>query len=143
MTKTSMSCQCSLMGTLPPCCPTWAELGKAKCSSRYCSSGIVDVWQGFSFFHLLHAYTSISCFRDVTVRYPLYINLTIGICCSVKARAMTSLQETCDGVLQYLEAASGGEVPAEEPLVLPSIRCLGRWADVSTYPTLLDKSIGR
>ena len=41
---------------------------------------------------------------------------------------MTSLQETCEGVLQYLEAAAQGEVSAEAPLVLPSIRCLGRCA---------------
>ena len=41
---------------------------------------------------------------------------------------MTSLQETCEGVLQYLEAAAHGEVSAEAPLVLPSIRCLGRCA---------------
>ena len=41
---------------------------------------------------------------------------------------MTSLQETCEGVLQYLEAVAEGEVPAEAPLVLPSIRCLGRCA---------------
>ena len=56
---------------------------------------------------------------------------------------MTSLQETCDAILQYLE--SGPEVdkwlmqdeeghllavpaPLEEPLVLACIRCLGRYA---------------
>ena len=44
---------------------------------------------------------------------------------------MTSLQETFEGVLQYLEAAAQGEVPAEAPLVLPSIRCLGRCAQQS------------
>jgi hypothetical protein len=50
----------------------------------------------------------------------------VAVCCSVKARAMTSLQETCEGVLQYLEAAAEGEVPTEEPLILSSIRCFGR-----------------
>ena len=53
-------------------------------------------------------------------------SIEVAVCCSVKARAMTSLQETCEGVLQYLEAAAEGEVPTEEPLILPSIRCLGR-----------------
>lgn len=53
-------------------------------------------------------------------------SIGVAVCCSVKARAMTSLQETCEGVLQYLEAAAEGEVPPEEPLILPSIRCLGR-----------------
>ena len=51
---------------------------------------------------------------------------------------MTSLQETCEGVLQYLEAAAQGEVPAEAPLVLPSIRCLGRCAQECQFYVDLD-----
>ena len=54
---------------------------------------------------------------------------------------MTSLQETCDAILQYLESGaqvdaghehSGEGLPAvsrphEDPLVLACIRCLGRY----------------
>ena len=55
---------------------------------------------------------------------------------------MTSLQETCDAILQYLESGPQADDwlehseegllavpgPPEEPLVLASIRCLGRYA---------------
>ena len=51
---------------------------------------------------------------------------------------MTSLQETCEGVLQYLEAAAQGDVSAEAPLVLPSIRCLGRSAQYCPSHVRLD-----
>lgn len=66
---------------------------------------------------------------------------------------MTSLQEACDAILQYLEsrpeedkgpwdAEAGGPLPvvpmAEgEPLVLASIRCLGRYPDSPTGTGLL------
>ena len=57
---------------------------------------------------------------------------------------MASLQEACDAILQYLESRPEVDegvmndeegrplllpMPPEEPLVLASIRCLGRSAD--------------
>jgi len=45
----------------------------------------------------------------------------------VATRAMSSLQEAYEGVVQYLEAAARGEVNAEDPIILAAIRSLARW----------------
>lgn len=45
----------------------------------------------------------------------------------VATRAMSSLQEAYEGVLQYLEAAARGEVNAKDPIILAAIRSLARW----------------
>lgn len=45
---------------------------------------------------------------------------------SVASRAMSSLQETLEAVLQYLEAAASGQVEPQEHVVLGAIRSLGR-----------------
>lgn len=44
----------------------------------------------------------------------------------VAMRAMSSLQETHEAVLQYLEAAAQGEVDASDPIILAAARSLGR-----------------
>ena len=67
----------------------------------------------------------------------LKANLGWLLLCSVKGRAMTSMQETCDGILQYLEHVQQEEEGAsdkltgmrelpEQPLVLAGTRCMGR-----------------
>ncbi len=44
----------------------------------------------------------------------------------VALRALSSLQETHEAVLQYLEAAGEGEVDAGDPIILAAARSLGR-----------------
>ncbi|CAL8468607.1 g8147 [Coccomyxa elongata] len=45
----------------------------------------------------------------------------------VAMRAMSSLQETHEAILQYLEAAGQGEVDASDPIILAATRSLGRF----------------
>ncbi|BDA43419.1 probable neurochondrin at N-terminal half [Coccomyxa sp. Obi] len=45
----------------------------------------------------------------------------------VATRAMSSLQETHEAILQYLEAARQGEVEASDPIILAAARSLGRF----------------
>ncbi len=48
-------------------------------------------------------------------------------------RAMSSLQETHEAILQYLEAAAQGEVDASDPIILAATRSLGRWNSSTAY----------
>ncbi len=44
----------------------------------------------------------------------------------VAMRAMSSLQEAHEAILQFLEAAGQGDVDANDPIILAAIRSLGR-----------------
>ena len=44
----------------------------------------------------------------------------------VAMRAMSSLQEAHEAILQFLEAAGQGDVDASNPIILAAIRSLGR-----------------
>jgi hypothetical protein len=61
--------------------------------------------------------------------------------CRVAERAMSSLQETHEAVLQYLEAAQEGQLDAQAPLVLAAMRSLGRCALLGPQPRLSTKSL--
>ena len=77
--------------------------------------------------------------KDHTLVAVVWLKANLGwlLLCSVKGRAMTSMQETCDGILQYLEHVQQEEEGAsdklsgmpelpEQPLGLSGIRCMGR-----------------